>query len=134
MPGVGRRALAATAAPMLLATRAARAGRLAAARALLVLALIVQSGYFAYEVHDFGDQLKAFTPQTDAYGSIYYTLLGADHGHVAVGLLLDLWLLLKLSRGLTLYRVNALQAVTVYWYAVAVLTLCVTGALVSAAV
>ena len=75
-----------------------------------------------------------FTPQTDAYGSIYFTLLGADHGHVAVGLLLDVWLLLKLSRGLNRYRLNALQAVTVYWYAVVVLTLCVTGTLLSAAV
>jgi len=126
--------LAATAAPLLLATRAARAGRLAAARALLVLALVVQSGYLAYEVHDFDDQLTRFTPQTDAYGSIYFTLLGADHGHVAVGLLLDVWLLLKLSRGLTLYRLNALQAITVYWYAVLVLTLCVTGTLLSATV
>ena len=126
--------LAASAGPMLLATRAARAGRLGAARAMLVVALVVQSGDFAYEVHDFQDQLKAFTPQTNAYGSIYYTLLGADHGHVAVGLLLDVWLLLKLSRGLTLFRINALQAVTVYWYAVAVLTLCVTGTLLSATV
>jgi heme/copper-type cytochrome/quinol oxidase subunit 3 len=126
--------LAAAAGPMLLATRAARAGRVAAARALVVLALVVQAGYFAYEVHDFGDQLKAFTPQTDAYGSIYYVLLGADHGHVAVGLLLDVWLLLKLARGLNTYRLHALQAITVYWYAVAVLTLCVTGTLLSATV
>jgi heme/copper-type cytochrome/quinol oxidase subunit 3 len=126
--------LAATAGPLLLATRAARAGRVGIARLLLVLALIVQAGYFAYEVHDFGDQLKGFTPQTDAYGSIYYVLLGADHGHVAVGLLLDVWLLLKLARGLNTYRLNALQAVSVYWYAVVVLTLCVTGTLLSATV
>jgi heme/copper-type cytochrome/quinol oxidase subunit 3 len=126
--------LAAAGAPLVLATRAARVGRVAVVRALVALALVVQAGYFAYEVHDFGSQLHRFTPQTDAYGSIYYVLLGADHGHVAVGILLDLWLLLKLARGLTPFRVRAVQVVTVYWLAIAALTLVVTGTLLSAAV
>jgi heme/copper-type cytochrome/quinol oxidase subunit 3 len=91
----------------------------------IALALLLQAGYFAYGVHDFADRLHAFTPQTDAYGSIYYVLLGADHAHVAVGLLFDLWLLVR-------YRVVALRVVTVYWIAVAVLTLAVTGTLLSA--
>jgi cytochrome c oxidase subunit 3 len=96
-------------------------------RAAIVLALVVQAGYFAYAVHDFQDKLHTFTPQTDAYGSIYYVLLGADHAHVAVGLLLDLWLLIN-------FRPIAMRLIAFYWYAVAALTLCVTGALLSAAV
>jgi heme/copper-type cytochrome/quinol oxidase subunit 3 len=123
--------LAASTVPMLLAVRASRAGRLARSRVLLVTALVVHTGYFAYQVHDFTSQLDRFTPQSNAYGSIYFVLLGADHGHVAAGLLLDTWLLLKLARGLTMYRLNALQAIAVYWYAVAVLTVVVTGTLVS---
>jgi len=123
--------LALVAAPLLLAVRSARAGRTVAAVALIMLALVVQAGYFAYQVHDFARQLRSFTPQTDAYGSIYYVLLGADHAHVAVGLLLDVWLLLKLSRGLTSYRLRALQAIAVYWYAVAAITLVVTLTLIS---
>jgi cytochrome c oxidase subunit 3 len=126
--------LATTSLTMQLAANAARRGRLWSTRALLACALAVQCGYLVYEVHDYLDQLHASTPQDGAYGSIYYTLLGADHAHVAVGLLLVLWLLLKLSRGLTLYRLNALQAIAVYWYAVAALTLLVTGTLLSAAV
>jgi cytochrome c oxidase subunit III len=124
--------LASTSVPMTLALRAVRAARLGAARLFLVAALVVQAGYFAYEVHDFQDQLRGFTPQTDAYGSIYFTMLGADHAHVAVGLLLDLWLLLKLARGLTRYRLNATWAITVYWYAVSLITLAVIGTLLSA--
>lgn len=58
--------LASTSVPMQLASRAGRAGRVGAARAFLVLALVVQAGYLAYEIHDFADQLKAFTPQTNA--------------------------------------------------------------------
>jgi heme/copper-type cytochrome/quinol oxidase subunit 3 len=92
----------------------------------VAIALLVQAGYFAYAVHDFADRLRSFTPQTDAYGSIYYVLLGADHAHVFVGLLFDLFLLARL-------RTGALRVVTVYWLAVAVLTLAVTGTILSAA-
>jgi cytochrome c oxidase subunit III len=124
--------LAATSVPFLLATRAVRAGRLTATWGLVAAALLVQAGYVAYAVHDFDDRLSSFTPQTHAYGSIYFVLLGADLAHVAVGILLDLWLLQKLVRGLTTYRLNALQAIALYWYAVIVLTVCVTVTLLSA--
>jgi cytochrome c oxidase subunit III len=123
-----------TSLPMWSMARAIRAGRLWAARASLLLALIVQTGWFAYEVHDYAQQLHASRPQDNAYSSIYYTLLGADHAHVAVGLLLSVWLLWKLGGGLTPYRRNAAQAVAVYWHAVNVLTLIVIGVLTSAAI
>ena len=35
------------------------------------------------------DQLQRFRISSDAYSSIYYTLLGADHAHVFVGILLQ---------------------------------------------
>jgi cytochrome c oxidase subunit 3 len=120
-----------TSVPMQLASRAVREGRLAATRAFLLLALIVQAGYFAYEVDDFGNQLHSFGPARDAYASIYYTLLGADHAHVFIGLLLNVWLLLKLSTGLTMYRLNATVAIAWYWHFVNVLTVVVIGSLTS---
>lgn len=123
--------LLATSIPMQLASDAARAGRLNATRLLILSALIVQAGYFAYEVHDFRDQLHAFNISRDAYSSIYYTLLGADHAHVLVGILFNLWLLWKLARGLTTYRVNAVQAVAWYWHAVNAITLVVVLTLIS---
>jgi heme/copper-type cytochrome/quinol oxidase subunit 3 len=113
---------------------AARRARLWAARALLVWALVVQCGYLVYEIHDYVHQLHRSAPQDNAYSSIYYTLLGADHAHVAIGILLVVWLLWKLLRGLTMYRLNALQVVAFYWHAVNVLTLIVTGVLLSARV
>jgi len=119
---------------MQLASNAAQEGRLAAMRLFVLLALVVQSGYLAYEVHDFADQLGSFEIDRDAYSSIYYTLLGADHAHVALGILFNLWLLGALMRGLTTYRANATQAIAWYWHAVNVLTLVVTGTLLSAAV
>ena len=125
--------LALTTIPMYLAWQAARAARLGAARAFLCVALVVQLGYFAYEVHDFSDQLHKTPITRDAYTSIYYTLLGADHAHVLIGMLFVVWLLWKLAFGFTTYRVNATQAIAWYWYFVNLLTLVVIGTLVSAA-
>jgi len=126
--------LVTTSLPMQLAAGAARRGRLWATRAFLVWALVIQCGYLVYEIHDYVDQLKVSVPQDNAYSSIYYLLLGADHVHVAVGILLVVWLLWKLVRGLTMYRLNAVQAVAFYWHAVNLLTLIVIGVLLSATV
>ena len=126
--------LASTSVPMQLASNAAHVGRLARTRLLLVVSLVVQTGYFAYEVSDYSTQLHRFDITVNAYSSIYYTLLGADHAHVFFGLLFDVWLLGKLARGLTTYRLNALQAITWYWHAVNLITLAVIGTLLSAAV
>jgi heme/copper-type cytochrome/quinol oxidase subunit 3 len=124
--------LVTTSVPMQLASQAGRRGRARVAWLLVALALIVQAGYFAFEVHDFRSDLAKFTPQQNAYGSMYYTLLGADHAHVAVGLVLNLWLLLRLSRGLTNYRLVGLRAITLYWHVVNAITLAVIGAILSA--
>jgi len=124
--------LVATSIPMQLASTAARAGRLAATRLYLVVALVVQAGYLAYEIHDFRDQLQAFDVGRNAYSSIYYTLLGADHAHVALGILFDVWLLGKLATGLTTYRADAAQAIAWYWHAVNAITVAVILTVLSA--
>jgi heme/copper-type cytochrome/quinol oxidase subunit 3 len=126
--------LATTSLPMQLAALAARRARLWAARFLLVWALVVQIGYLVYEVHDYAHQLHHSAPHDNAYSSIYYTLLGADHVHVAVGIVLVAWLLWKLLRGLTRYRLNAIQGMALYWHAVNLLTLIVVGVLASATI
>ena len=68
----------------------------------------------------------------NAYSSIYYTLLGADHAHVLLGAIFSVWLLAKLARGFTAYRLNAVQAITFYVHAVNVITIVVIGTLLSA--
>ncbi len=39
-----------------------------------------------------------FRPSDDAYGSIYYTLIGLHAAHVAAGVLLALWALIRALR------------------------------------
>jgi heme/copper-type cytochrome/quinol oxidase subunit 3 len=104
--------------PMLGASRAASGGRGRAAWLLLALAFAMQAGYLAVQVVSYVDDLHTFSPSTNAYGSIYFTLLGAHHAHVLVGLLLNGWLLARLTGGLTPYRVIAVRAVALYWYVV----------------
>ncbi len=119
--------LLATSAPMQLALAAGRAGRARAAQLLLLVALVVQSGYLAMQIHLFADDVRAHPPSANAYASVKDLLLGADHAHVAVGLAVTLFLLAKLADGrVTGYRRVALQCGAFYWHFVNVLTVVVT--------
>ena len=108
-----------TCAPMLGAVRTARAGRRGAAWGLVAVALAVQGAYLGLQIHLFVHDFNNFNPTQTAYGSIYFALLGTHHAHVAVGLLLDLWLLGALAFGLTNYRMIAIRVIALYWYFVA---------------
>ena len=114
--------LLATSLPLQVAVSAARGAHRLRAWWLVALALFVQTGYFAMQMHLFADDLAKLRPQGSSYASIYVTLVGADHAHVFVGLLLDLWLLARLATGLTNYRLVGLRVVTFYWHFVNVLT------------
>jgi cytochrome c oxidase subunit III len=118
--------LVATSVPVQLASVFARRGRTTASMFALLVALVVQSGYLAMQIHLYVDDLHRFTPQGSAYGSIYFTLVGAHHAHVLVGILLEAWLLLRLFGGTTVYRAVGLHATAFYWHAVNVLAIAVT--------
>ena len=133
VPLVLAAALAATSVPMTLASSAAKRGLARRTWKLIAIALAVQSAVFGLQLHQFAEDLDRFAPQRDAYASIYYTLLGAGQAHIAVGLMLNLWLVLRLATGLTRYRVVGVRSIAFYWHAVNVLTVVVTACLVSAA-
>jgi heme/copper-type cytochrome/quinol oxidase subunit 3 len=111
--------LVATAAPLFTAVRAGRAGKVGGAWLLVFVAFVVQAGYLGVQIHEFVGEVDKMSPHASAYGSMYFTLLGAHHLHVAAGLLLELWLLATLIGGLTNYRLIALRVTALYWYFVA---------------
>jgi cytochrome c oxidase subunit III len=125
--------LVATALPVHAAVDAARDARRLRAWWLIALALLVQTGYFAMQVHLFADDIRKVDPQASSYGSIYVTLVGAGHAHVFVGLLLNLWLLARLATGLTNYRLVGLRVIAFYWYFVYVVSVAVVLTQVSPA-
>ena len=116
---------------MAFAARAANRGDRRAALAGIACALVVQAVYLGFQLHLYADDLDRFRPSTDGYSSIYFTLLAVHHIHVAVGILLDLWLLARLSRRLTTYRRTAVSAIAFYWYFVGIVGLFVTATITS---
>jgi heme/copper-type cytochrome/quinol oxidase subunit 3 len=126
-------ALVATSLPVQLAYSSARRARLRAARLALLVALAVQGGYVGIQIHLFLGDLEKFSPDQSAYASIYFTMLGAHHFHVFIGILLEAWVLLRLVGGLTNYRLVALRATAFYWHFVNVLAVAVVFIQVSPA-
>jgi len=111
-------ALALTSVPVQAALVSARAGRARRAVAALVLALVVQSGYLAAQLVLYARDVDRVEPHRTAYGSIVVTMLGVHAAHVAVGILLELWLAVRLAQGLTRYRVVGLASTALYWHVV----------------
>jgi cytochrome c oxidase subunit III len=105
--------------PLYAAVQSAATGRVARAWLLVALGMAIQGTYLGLQIHLFADDLASFSPTANAYGSIYFTLLAIHHAHVALGLLLDAWIVGKLLRGLSNYRMVALRIVALYWYFVA---------------
>ena len=101
---------------------AARRGRRGRAIAMLLTAGVIQAAYLVGQVDLYARDLAHFKPQTSAYASIFYTLLAVAHFHVFLGLLLDVWLLARLSMAITRYRLAGLHVVTLYWYVINGLT------------
>src|SRR5215218_5612607 len=119
--------------PMRAAEVAARRQRTRAALRWLAVAFALQAGYLAVQIVSYVDELGTFTPATNAYGSIYFSLLGAHHAHVALGLGLMAWLLVRLAGGLTEYRGTAVRAIALYWYVVGAIAVFVVATQVSPA-
>jgi heme/copper-type cytochrome/quinol oxidase subunit 3 len=116
-----------TAVPLLRSASAARAGRRGSAWRALAAATFVQAIYLGWQLHEYLTQWGQFSPRASSYASIYFTLLAVAHLHVLAGVVLNCWLLARLGRGLTRYRVVGLRAAVFYWLAVNVITVVVVA-------
>jgi cytochrome c oxidase subunit III len=133
VPAILVAVLLTTSVPMQLASAAGNAGRARSAQLFLLSALVVQSGYLAMQLHLYVDDVRDYPPRLHAYTSITHLMAGADHFHVLVGLLLNLFLIAKLTDGrVTAYRLTGLQAGAFYWHFVNLTTLLVLGVQLSA--
>ncbi|HST16897.1 MAG TPA: cytochrome c oxidase subunit 3 [Gaiellaceae bacterium] len=119
--------LVSTSLPVHDALASARRGRLGRARAALLVAACVQVAYLVVTLTLYDHDLHRLEPSASAYASIYFTLLGAHAAHVAAGILLEVWLFLRLLRGLTRYRLVGLQATAFYWHFVNALAVLVVA-------
>jgi heme/copper-type cytochrome/quinol oxidase subunit 3 len=122
LPLVATAVLIASSVPMWLSARAARAGQRNRAMWAIAVALVIQLCYLGLQVYLFRHDLNDFSPKGSAYGSIYFTLLAAHHGHVVLGILLDATVLVFLAlRGLTNYWLIGVRGIALYWHVVNVI-------------
>jgi cytochrome c oxidase subunit III len=125
-PSILTAVLVATSLPMAVAARRASARQLGGTVTMIVLALTVQCGYLAYQLHSFVGELHTVKPHASSYASVYTALLGLHHAHVLLGILLDLGLLFWLAiGGLSHYRATAVRAIALYWHVINVIAIAV---------
>ena len=93
-------------------------------RAGLLLTLALGIVFLAIQLVEYGGQ--HFTPRTNAYGSLFYTITGFHGAHVAVGLLMILVISVRAWLGhFSARRHLAVTNVTWYWHFVDVVWLVV---------
>ena len=103
--------------PAYLAEQAAKRGLRGRLLASLAATFLLGAAFLALQAWEYNDNLRKFTPHTNAYSSLFYTVTSVHGAHVAVGLLLLAWtLLLALLGKFTPERNLAVQNVSLYWH------------------
>jgi cytochrome c oxidase subunit I len=83
----------ASSAPVVVGERALERGDTARFRRALTLALVMGAAFVAYSLYEFGE--LHFGWRDNAYGSLYYTVVGLHLAHVCVGLVMNLYVQAK---------------------------------------
>lgn len=105
--------------PMWLAERVVRRGRIALFSWLLGAVLSMGIAFLIVEATEWSRQ--SFTPATNAYSSLFYTLTGFHFAHVTLGLLMIVELLYRvLVKRIDIRRPLAARNVAAYWHFVGV--------------
>jgi len=105
--------------PMWLADRAVRRGRPALFAPLLGAVLLMGVAFLIIEATEWSRQ--SFTPATNVYSSLFYTITGFHFAHVTLGLLMIVELLFRaLMDRIEVRRPLAVRNVAAYWHFVGV--------------
>jgi heme/copper-type cytochrome/quinol oxidase subunit 3 len=73
---------------------------------------------------------REFTPKTDAYGSLFFTITGAHSAHLVAGLLLVAWIQVRAWSGAYSPRRHlGVQMAAIYWHFVVAVQLAIFATL-----
>jgi heme/copper-type cytochrome/quinol oxidase subunit 3 len=87
-------------------------------------------GFLALQIWETQAVSEEFTPRTDAYGSLFFTITGAHAAHLAAGLLLLAWIQVRAWWGAyTPGRHLGVQMSAVYWHFVVALQVAIFAVL-----
>lgn len=97
------------------AERAIKRGALSQLRAGLFITFVLGAVFLGLQAVEWSQ--KSFTPQTSAYGSLYFTVTGFHGAHVAAGLLMNLVVQFWAWRGFfSAERHELVSNAALYWH------------------
>jgi len=101
--------------PIFWAEAAIKKGDLARLRAGLLISMVMGLAFLAYTVKDFNDLHYGW--RTNAYGSMFYVIVGLHTLHVIVGLLINGLVQIKAWQGkFTQDRHTTVEVFGLYWH------------------
>lgn len=101
-----------------LATLAMRRGQARWTAAWLAATILLGLGFIGFEAHEFlVDAARGATMQRSAFLSAFYTLVGTHGGHVSVGIVWMLLILIQVARrGITRTTAARVFVANLYWH------------------
>jgi heme/copper-type cytochrome/quinol oxidase subunit 3 len=134
LPGIMTVVLLSSSVPMHLADAGIRRGNRTRLRVGLLASFVLGASFLGLQVVEYLEKLRDFTPQTNAYGSLFFMITGFHGAHVAVGLLLNLWVQIQAARGFyDADRHLTVRNVALYWHFVDVVWIAIFSSLYLAA-
>ncbi len=116
--------------PMHWAELGIKKGRQWQLRLGLLLTIAMGATFLGLQAKEYVETLKQFTPRTDAYGTLFFSITGFHGIHVAVGLLVNLWLQFYAWRGrFTEDRYLPVEVGVMYWHFVDAVWVFILGTL-----
>jgi len=108
----------------IIADRSVRRGRIGALQAWLVVTIVLGAVFLAIQMHEY--TTLEFHAQTDAYGSFFYLITGLHGAHVAAGIMMLVYVLVRAFAGhFDAVRNDAVRNAILYWHFVDVVWLVV---------
>jgi heme/copper-type cytochrome/quinol oxidase subunit 3 len=103
--------------PMVIADRRIRHGDRTGLEIGAAITFVMGAGFLILQFVEYRDDIGKFHPQTDAYGSLFYTINAIHALHVLAGLFLIGWVFLRArEREITRRNSIAVQVTSLYWH------------------
>lgn len=119
LPIIGSALLLSSSAPIVGAERSIRRGDRRGLVIGLLIGFVLDAIFLGLQISEF--TRETFSPRTNQYGSLFFTITGLHGIHVAMALLMVVWLLLRAARGhFSAERHLAVQTIGLYWHFVGV--------------